>query len=57
MINKINKERRRSIKTQPPYEPATRTSGKEPRRTPNKKQVRSGIFFYKLVMFNNIVSK
>jgi hypothetical protein len=24
-----------------PYDPATRTSGKEPRRTPNKKQDRA----------------
>jgi hypothetical protein len=35
MINKINKERRRSINATP-YDPATITSGKEPMRTQNK---------------------
>jgi hypothetical protein len=35
MINKINKERRRSM-IATPHDPATRASGKEPRRTPNK---------------------
>jgi hypothetical protein len=35
MINKINKESRRS-KNAAPTLPATRTSGKEPRWTPNK---------------------
>jgi hypothetical protein len=35
MINKINKERRHSMNATPP-DPATRASGKEPRRTPNK---------------------
>jgi hypothetical protein len=35
MINKINKERRRSMNATP-YDPPTRTNGKEPRRTPNK---------------------
>jgi hypothetical protein len=33
LIYKINKERRRSMNTTPPL---TRTSGQEPRRTPNK---------------------
>jgi hypothetical protein len=37
MINKIKKERRRSTNAIP-YDPATRTSGKEPRQTPNKKE-------------------
>jgi hypothetical protein len=37
MINKINKEKRRSMNTTL-IDPATGTSGKEPRRTPNKKQ-------------------
>jgi hypothetical protein len=32
MINKINKERRRSMNAAPP-DPVTRASGKEPRRT------------------------
>jgi hypothetical protein len=35
MINKINKERRCSTNATA-YDPATRTIGKEPRRTPNK---------------------
>jgi hypothetical protein len=35
MINKINKKMRRSINATP-YDPATRGSGKEPRRTPKK---------------------
>jgi hypothetical protein len=35
MINKINKERRRLINATP-YDPATRTDGMEPRRTPDK---------------------
>jgi hypothetical protein len=35
MINKIKKERQRSMNATP-YDPATRTSEKEPRRTPNK---------------------
>jgi hypothetical protein len=34
MINKINKGRRRSMDVATPYDPAT--SGKGPRRTPNK---------------------
>ena len=40
MINKINKERRRSMNATP-HDPATRTSGKKPRRTPNKTQDRA----------------
>jgi hypothetical protein len=35
MINKINKERRRSM-NEPPHDPTTRTNGKKPMRTPNK---------------------
>jgi hypothetical protein len=35
MINKIDKERRRSMNVAPP-DPATSVSGKEPRGTPNK---------------------
>jgi hypothetical protein len=35
MINKIIKERRRSMNAAPTV-PVTRASGKEPRRTPNK---------------------
>jgi hypothetical protein len=35
MINKIDKERRRSMNAAPPDQ-ATSASGKEPRRTPNK---------------------
>jgi hypothetical protein len=35
MINKIIKERRRSMNAAPP-DPVTRASGREPRRTPNK---------------------
>jgi hypothetical protein len=35
MINKINKDRRRSMNATP-HDPGTRTSDKEPRRTTNK---------------------
>jgi hypothetical protein len=38
MINKINKERRRSIYATP-HDPATRTNGKEPGRTTLKKNM------------------
>jgi hypothetical protein len=47
MINKINKERRRSI-TVTPHDPATRASGKEPRRTSNKPEKQKE---HKLVFF------
>jgi hypothetical protein len=38
MMNKINKERWRSINASPPHDPATRTSGKEHSMTPNKRR-------------------